>query len=124
VLDVPRDGTKNLIPQNKRTKEEQKEIARKGGQASGVTRRKQKTYKEMASLLAKMEPLDSGIKEKAKQLGLKDSDITNGMLCTFSLMIKAQKGDVKAMELWLALQGQKPVEQVEIKEVTTDWFIE
>lgn len=36
----------NLIPQNKRTKSEQREIAKKGGQASGKARRERKTLKE------------------------------------------------------------------------------
>jgi hypothetical protein len=41
----------NLIPQNKRTKEEQREIARKGGIASGKARKERKTLKEELLLL-------------------------------------------------------------------------
>lgn len=41
----------NLKPQNKRTKSEQREIAQKGGRASGVSRRKRKTLKEELMLL-------------------------------------------------------------------------
>lgn len=41
----------NLIPQNKRTKNEQREIAKKGGQASGEARRKRKTLKEELLIL-------------------------------------------------------------------------
>lgn len=37
----------NLIPQNKRTKAEQREIAKKGGQASGESRRKKKSMREL-----------------------------------------------------------------------------
>ena len=33
------NGTKNLIPMNERTKSKQKEIATKGGKASGVARK-------------------------------------------------------------------------------------
>lgn len=46
----------NLIPQSKRTKNEQREIARKGGKASGEARRKRKTLKE--ELLALLETKD------------------------------------------------------------------
>ena len=35
----------NLIPQNKRTKSEQKEIARKGGKASRKIKKTKKVYK-------------------------------------------------------------------------------
>lgn len=45
------DGTKNLIPQNRRTKAEQKKIAIMGGKASGVSRNKRKTLKEELLLL-------------------------------------------------------------------------
>lgn len=38
---------KNLKPQNKRTKSEQREIARKGGIASGEARRQKKAIAEM-----------------------------------------------------------------------------
>lgn len=37
------NGVDNLIPQSQRTKEEQREIARMGGIASGEARRKKKT---------------------------------------------------------------------------------
>lgn len=42
----------DLIPQSMRTKEEQKEIARKGGIASGEARRAKRTYREIAQMLA------------------------------------------------------------------------
>lgn len=40
---MPRNGTQNLKPQNQRTESERKEIAKKGGVASGAARRKKKT---------------------------------------------------------------------------------
>jgi hypothetical protein len=39
-------GVNNLIPMNKRTKEEQREIARKGGIASGKARQEKATFKK------------------------------------------------------------------------------
>ena len=44
---MPRDGTKNLIPQNRRTKDEQKTIARKGGVASGKARREKRLMSQI-----------------------------------------------------------------------------
>lgn len=43
----------NLIPLNKRTKDEQREIARKGGIASGASRRAYKSLKQAAKVFFK-----------------------------------------------------------------------
>lgn len=48
---MARDGTKNLIPLNERTKEEQKEITTKGGVASGIARREKATMKQTLEML-------------------------------------------------------------------------
>lgn len=48
---MARDGTKNLIPLNERTKEEQKEITTKGGKASGQARREKSTMKKTLEML-------------------------------------------------------------------------
>ena len=45
-LKLPRDGIKNLTPMNKRSLEEQKELQRKGGKASGIARRKKADLKK------------------------------------------------------------------------------
>lgn len=44
-------GTDNLIPMNERTKEEQKEIAKMGGIASGEARREKATMKKALEML-------------------------------------------------------------------------
>ena len=47
------ETTKNLIPQSERTKDEQREIARMGGIASGKARReKQKTQQILADIVS------------------------------------------------------------------------
>jgi hypothetical protein len=45
-------GNDNLIPMNERTKDEQREIARKGGKASGEARRRKRTLRQIAEMLA------------------------------------------------------------------------
>ena len=45
---------KNLIPMNERTKEEQREIARKGGRESGKVRRRKRTMKDAAQLILQL----------------------------------------------------------------------
>lgn len=44
-------GQENLIPMNKRTKEEVREIARRGGIASGETRREKATFKKQLQMI-------------------------------------------------------------------------
>ena len=70
---------KNLIPQNQRTKNEQREIARKGGLQSGKVRAERKLLKEELKIL-----LNEGNCQKK--------------IC-LSLINKAIKGNIKAFEV-------------------------
>ena len=47
------DGYKNLIPANKRSKDEARKLGQKGGKKSGEVRRMRKTLKEQLLLLLK-----------------------------------------------------------------------
>ena len=49
------NGHENLVPINQRSKEEAREISRRGGIASGIARRQQKTVAEMARAILNME---------------------------------------------------------------------
>ena len=86
----------NLKPQNKRTKSEQREIARKGGIASGKKRKELKTLKEELLLL-----LAEGDTQKKISL---------------AVIKKALEGDLKAFEVIRDTTGQKAVEKVEISQ--------
>ena len=79
---MPRNGTKNLIPQNKRTKEQQKEIARMGGKASAAARQKRKTFKEQFLIMLENDPdlqqeLIKAHLERCKKTGEKSSNAGN-----------------------------------------------
>ena len=73
----------NLVPQNKRTKKEQREIARKGGIKSGEARRKKKLMKDQISLLLSLpfpdvrDKTGKKIRTMFKQLGIDDENIDN-----------------------------------------------
>ena len=58
-------GQENLIPLNERTKDEQREIARQGGIASGIVRKEKATMKEtlrqMLEEVADIEGNDNGL---------------------------------------------------------------
>ena len=67
---------KNLIPLNKRSKAKKKEIARRGGIASGISRNKNKDFKQLIKEIGKIQIQDTKAKAKLKSMGL-DTDVRN-----------------------------------------------
>ena len=69
-----RDGTKNLIPQSKRTKEEQKKIATLGGKASGIARRKKADLKKTMQVLLSLDVTDKKQRKQHEDLLLETTN--------------------------------------------------
>lgn len=88
----------NLIPLNKRSKSEQREISSKGGKASGEARRKKRTLKDGMRMLMDLEVTDRRSWNKLSRLGIDISDIDNEMLMLVALMKQAQNGNVAAYD--------------------------
>lgn len=97
----------NLKPQNKRTKSEQKEIARKGGKASGLARRKRKEFKEALKIALTV---------------VMDNDKTVQEIGIEALLDRFMKGDPKVFELVRDTIGEKPTDKQEVKVVDSEWF--
>ena len=89
----------NLIPFNKLTEEEQREIARKGGIASGESRRQRKTLKEELILL------------------LETNDNNNKI--SLALLQKALNGDIQAFTTIRDTIGEKPTDKIEQEVIST-----
>ena len=101
------ETTKNLIPQSERTKDEQREIARMGGIASGKARReKQKTQQILADLVSiKNKDLDM-FKKLATKLGL-DGDISIHEVFTLTCLLNSVKsGNLGDLERLSKLLGE------------------
>ena len=98
-------GTANLVPQSERTKSEQKRIATLGGKASGEARRKKRTMREIAEMVATMELKDPKMLAALHAAGF-DDPITNDDAAFFGLIRKAQTGDPAAMKLLAEMRGQ------------------
>lgn len=94
-------GSENLIPMNERTEEEQREIARQGGIASGEARRNKKLLRDCLEIL-----LEKQMKDK------KGNEMTGAEALSAKLFAEAMKGNVKAFEVLRDTAGQKPVEKV------------
>lgn len=92
-------GTDNLKPQSSRTKDEQKEIARQGGLASGEARRRRKSMREWAETFGAMP-----VKVKGPDGSLTDSDTLGAIMA--AQMAKASKGDTKAAKFVAELLGE------------------
>lgn len=115
------NNIENLVPQNKRTKEEQREIAKKGGVASGKARRRKRAMKDIISTFGK-EEAPAKVVAKLIQLGM----LEKGESCTMDEALilaqygKALSGNTKAAEFVRDTNGQKPKEKVEINDLSKE----
>ena len=103
----------DLIPLNQRTKDEQKEIARQGGIASGIARRRKKTYAELAEIIGTQKVSEENGK-KLKKLGVTNGDQTNDALAVARIFQGVLQGNPKSVELWLKLRGEMPKEETNL----------
>lgn len=97
----------DLIPLNKRTKEEQKRIASAGGKASVRSRRAKKTMRETARLVLELKCPEK-IKAELEKLGIKNKDAINQTAMLVAILNKALRGDVRAAEFMRDTAGENP----------------
>lgn len=101
-------NTDNLIPLNARTKEEQREIASKGGKASGKARRKKKTLQEIAQMFLYMPVNDEKLNKILDDVGIPRAEQTYILVMVFQQIRKAANGDLKAAEFIRETVGENP----------------
>lgn len=111
----------DLIPLNRRTKDEQKEIAKKGGIKSGATRRRRKAIKEILAgawniRLCDIE--DPGVR-KAFMTAAKSQDgkITIGEAMTNGMVLAMIRGNALMSQLVLDLMKESPAVKLKEKEL-------
>ena len=120
---MPRNGTKNLIPMNKRTKEEQKDIARKGGIASQKKQKQNKTFKEMLRIIGDSQVKDTKLTKQLEELGIPKEDITYSFLVNYAQFQKAIKErDTRSAEYIRDTLGETPIieQKIEVENVVED----
>lgn len=101
---MPRDGTKNLKSMSERSKDEVREIARKGGINSGKTRRKKADLKKAFETLLALDVTDEKIKKQLEEMGMAGN---NEALLAFATFQQAVKGNQKATENIIKLTNTK-----------------
>lgn len=105
----------NLKPQNTRTKEEQRRIARMGGKVSGENRRKRKTMREMMERALMMAERNEAMKKRMIDNGWEeDEDLTQMAVITQGTIMKAKAGDIAAYNAIRDITGEKPVDEKKI----------
>lgn len=111
---------------NKRTPEEQREIARMGGIASGEARRRKRTMKEQFDLLLSLPVKPDGkigkkIKEVADDLGIPVEELDNQMaMCINMFSNSMSKNPTQAFASIQATIGEKPVEEIKVTKSTDE----
>ena len=95
----------NLIPMEQRSPEEAREMGRKGGRASGVSRRRKKSLREAADLYLSLPVSNRRAGNKISAEGVDPDDIDNQMAMIIGLTQKAIKGDAKAAKIIVDLIG-------------------
>ena len=102
------ETSKNLIPQSERTKDEQREIARKGGVASGIARREKKTVQKILndflSTAAKDNPQVSKL---AAKMGLQDDGSIKDLFTIVCTLNTLKDGNLSDLERLSKLLGEQ-----------------
>lgn len=94
--------SENLIPTNRRTKEEAREISRKGGKASGEARRRKADLKKALKTVLEADVHSDKVAEQLENMGFDNSNL---MAMVFAQMQQAQKGNVRAFEAISKVMG-------------------
>ena len=104
---------------DKRTAGEQREIARKGGKASGEARRRKADFRKTLNMLLTLKIDDPGITPVLEALGI-DSTFENAV--NMAMIREALTGNVKAYEAIAKYAGQtdKPEEDIRNREADTE----
>lgn len=93
----------NLIPFNERTESERREIAKKGGEASGEARRAKAAASVIArAILDEITTSKEGVEATVRYAALKQQ------------AAKALKGDIKAVEFLIKVADEMPKQQAEV----------
>lgn len=93
---MPRDGTKNLIPANRRSIEEVKKNAAKGGIKSGETRRKKRDLAKSLNQMLDIKVKSNSIIKNLDELGIDSKNATLETAALAGVVAAAHKGNVQA----------------------------
>lgn len=96
----------NLKPQSERTKSEQREIATKGGIASGKSRRRKKAMKERLQEALECSVVNPKVKKMMRSVGMDEADSSNWDAVVASIVAGSLRGDPRYARLLMELIGE------------------
>ena len=102
---------KNLIPFNKRTESEQREIAQQGGIASGKARRRKRSMKEAADYYLSLPETDRRRVNALLRDEVDPEDVDNQMSVVMGIAAAAKQGDARAANVLLKMLGEETVQE-------------
>ena len=106
----------NLIPFDKRTESERREISQKAGVESGKKRRRKKTMKDTMRMILDLTPTTPNF-NKLSELGVDGEDeYTNQTVMLAALFQEAASGNVKAVREIRSILGEQLETPLEAKE--------
>jgi ribosomal protein L9 len=97
----------NLKPLNTLSQSKRKEIARKGALASNKKQAEKRKMREEFEIISKL---------------VQDGKTYQEIACLAQYK-KAMAGDTRALEFIRDVMGEKPIEQIEHKEIDTLWYL-
>lgn len=97
---------KNLIPFNRRSKSEARELGAKGGRESGKSRRRRKSLKDSMNALLELPPSDVDDFNRLVEMGIPVEDMDNSQMVVVGLFRAAAAGDVQAFRELRNLIGE------------------
>lgn len=98
---------KNLIPFNKRTESEQREIAQQGGIASGKARRRKRSMREAADYYLALPETDRRSVNALLRDEVDPEDVDNQMSVVMGMAEAAKRGDARAANVLLKMLGEE-----------------
>ena len=116
-----KDKKLNLKSFDNMDKEEHLKIASKGGVNSGIARRRKKEVQKILEAFLEL-PLKKGklydVDDVKSFMALKGKNITVNEAIEVTVIQKALKGDLSAINMINELMGEKPANKLEVKDTT------
>ena len=101
----------NLIPFNERTESEQRQIAQKGGIASGAARRRKRSMKEAADYYLSLPETDRRRVNAMLRDQIDPEDVDNQMAVIVGIAEQAKRGNPQAATVLLKMLGEETVQE-------------
>ena len=102
---------KNLIPFNERTESEQREIAQKGGIASGAARRRKRSMRQAADYYLSLPETDRRRVNAMLRDQIDPEDVDNQMSVVMGIAEQAKRGNPQAATVLLKMLGEETVQE-------------